>query len=88
MVGIMGWLIVMATVAGAAIGFGLLFGVFNKIQSTLSQSGIQIDQTFNETVQTAQQFTGTGLLIGLAIGVVGLVMLLIRVIGSMGGRGE
>ena len=84
--GLLSWLIIFAMAAGFAIAFGLLFGVFNKITQVLNQTGIQIDQAFADSIGTAQSFAGTGILIVLAIGVIGLAMLLIRVIGGMGGK--
>lgn len=82
--GLLSWLIVFAVAAGFAIAFGLLFGVFGKIASDLNATGIQVDQSFINTVSTAQSFASTGILIVLAIGVIGLAMILIRVISGMG----
>lgn len=83
----MSWLIIFAVAAGFAIAFGLLFGVFNKITTDLNQTGIKIDTSFTNSINTASSFASTGILIVLAIGVIGLAMVLIRVIGSMGGGG-
>ena len=82
--GLLGWLIIFAVAAGFAIAFGLLFGVFNKITTDLNQTGIQVDQSFVSSIGTASSFASTGILIVLAIGVIGLAMILIRVIGGMG----
>ena len=82
--GILGWLIIFAVAAGFAIAFGLLFGVFNKIATDVNGTGIQIDQSFVSSVNTASSFASTGILIVLAIGVIGLAMVLIRVIAGMG----
>lgn len=83
--GLLSWLIVFAVAAGFAIAFGLLFGVFNKITTDLNSTGIQIDQSFINSIGTAQSFAAIGILIVLSIGVIGLSMVLIRVIGGMGG---
>jgi len=84
--GLMSWLLIFAVAAGFAIAFGLLFGVFNKITTDLNQTGIQIDKSFTSSISTASSFASTGILIVLAIGVIGLAMVLIRVIGGMGGE--
>ena len=83
--GLLAWLIIFAVAAGFAIAFGLLFGVFNKITTDLNGTGITVDQAFVNSINTAQSFASTGILIVLAIGVIGLAMVLIRVISSMGG---
>ncbi len=83
--GVIAWLVVFAVAAGFAIAFGLLFGVFNKIASNLNATGITVDPSFINSINTAQCFAATGILIVLAIGVIGLAMMLIRVIGGLGG---
>ena len=80
-----GWLLVFAIAAGFAIAFGILFGVFDKIITDLNNTGVAVDQAFLSSIDTASGFAGTGILIALAVGVIGLAMLLIRVIGGMGG---
>jgi vacuolar-type H+-ATPase subunit I/STV1 len=85
--GMLSWLIIFAIAAGFAIAFGILFGVFNKITTDLNATGISIDQSFVNSVNTASSFASTGILIVLAIGVIGLAMILIRVIAGMGGGG-
>ena len=85
--GVFSWLILFAVAAGFAIAFGLLFGVFDNITSNMNQTGITIDQGFVNSVHTSSSFASTGLYIVLAIGVIGLAMVLIRVIAGMGGVG-
>ncbi len=84
--GLFQWLILIAVAAGFAIAFGLLFGVFNKISTDMNQTGISIDQGFVNSVHTASSFGSTGILIVLAIAVVGLAMTLVAVIAGMGRR--
>lgn len=84
--GLFQWLILIAVAAGFAIAFGLLFGVFNKITTDMNQTGITIDQGFVNSVNTASSFGSTGILIVLAIAVVGLAMTLVAVIGGWGRR--
>ena len=82
--GIFGWLILFAVAVGFSIAFGLLFGVFHNITNSLNQTGIAVDSSFTNSVDTAAHFSSIGILIVMAIGVIGLAMLLIRVIGGMG----
>ncbi|MEB3788287.1 MAG: hypothetical protein GSR72_00135 [Desulfurococcales archaeon] len=84
--GLFGYLIMIAVAAGFAIAFGILFGVFNKINTDLNQTGITIDKGFTSSVHTASSFASTGILIVLAISVVGLAMVLVAVIAGWGRR--
>lgn len=82
--GLFSWLIIFAVAAGFAIAFGLLFGVFDNIVTQLNSANITVDQSFTNTVSTSSNFASIGILIVLAIGVIGLAMLLIRTISGMG----
>ncbi len=79
---LLGWLFLIAMIAGVAIGLGLLFGAFNTITSNLNNSTITIPQEFTNSINTAQSFAGTGIIIALAVAIVGLVMIMIRVVAG------
>ena len=85
------WILTIATVAGLSLALGILFGTYNTISNQLSTSNgtIAIPQDFVNAMNTAQSFAGIGIIVALAVAVVGLAMLLVYVVGGgLGGRGE
>lgn len=86
---ILSYLILIAMVAGFALGLGILFATFNRIQTELANANMSIPSTFSNAISTSQSFAGVGTLIALAVAVVGLAMALVYVIsGGFSRAGE
>ena len=83
--GLVGYITVFMVVAALGIALSIAFGVFNALSSSLNSGNTSyFDTSFLGAVDTSKNFANIGLIILAAVGVIGMVMYLVRVIQGGG----